>query len=95
MHQDGNYWPIRPLATCTVWLALDRSDRDNGCLRVVPKSHAGCREYEHYTTESKGVVLNQYIPGDTLDQLEPAVDVELDPGQFSLHDVFTVSIQAC
>ena len=38
-HQDGHYWPIRPLATCTVWLALDRSDRDNGCLQVIPGSH--------------------------------------------------------
>ena len=24
-HQDGDYWPIRPLATCTVWLAIDAS----------------------------------------------------------------------
>jgi Phytanoyl-CoA dioxygenase (PhyH) len=22
-HQDGEYWPIRPLATCTVWIAVD------------------------------------------------------------------------
>ena len=26
MHQDGHYWPLRPLATCTVWVALDRCD---------------------------------------------------------------------
>ena len=37
-HQDGHYLPIRPLATCTVWLALDRSDVGNGCLRVTPPS---------------------------------------------------------
>ena len=24
-HQDGHYWPIRPLANCTVWVALDES----------------------------------------------------------------------
>ena len=24
-HQDGQYWPIRPLATCSVWIALDLS----------------------------------------------------------------------
>jgi len=24
-HQDGHYWPIRPLATCTAWIALDPS----------------------------------------------------------------------
>ena len=22
-HQDGEYWPIRPLATCSVWIAVD------------------------------------------------------------------------
>ena len=22
-HQDGRYWPIRPLATCSVWIAID------------------------------------------------------------------------
>ena len=24
-HQDGHYWPIRPLANCTVWVALEPS----------------------------------------------------------------------
>ena len=24
-HQDGENWPIRPLATCTVWIAIDAS----------------------------------------------------------------------
>ena len=36
MHQDGAYWPIRPLATCTVWVALDHVTEENGCMRVVP-----------------------------------------------------------
>ena len=22
-HQDGEYWPMRPLATCSVWIAVD------------------------------------------------------------------------
>ena len=39
MHQDGAYWPIRPLATCTVWVALDHVTEENGCMRVVPGSH--------------------------------------------------------
>ena len=34
-HQDGQYWPIRPLATCTVWIALDDSTTQNGCLRIL------------------------------------------------------------
>ena len=28
-HQDGHYWPIRPLATCTVWVALEESKVEN------------------------------------------------------------------
>ena len=38
-HQDGEYWPIRPLATCTVWIALDPATPENGCLEVIPGSH--------------------------------------------------------
>src|SRR5215218_4681109 len=29
-HQDGHYWPIRPLANCTVWVALEESKVENG-----------------------------------------------------------------
>jgi len=28
-HQDGQFWPIRPLATCTVWITLDDSSEEN------------------------------------------------------------------
>jgi hypothetical protein len=38
-HQDGEYWPIRPLATCTVWIAVDAATPENGCLRVIRGSH--------------------------------------------------------
>ena len=38
-HQDGEYWPLKPLSTCTVWIAIDDSHQDNGCLNVIPGSH--------------------------------------------------------
>ena len=56
-HQDGHYWPIRPLATCTVWLALDASTRDNGCLRVIPQSHASRVSYPHLVEDRQEMVL--------------------------------------
>lgn len=87
MHQDGNYWPIRPLTTCTVWVALDRSDVGNGCLRVIPRSHISREQYTHEKTDSADVVLNQYVPEEALALMAPAVDLELEPGQMSLHDV--------
>ena len=33
-HQDGLYWPIEPLRACSAWVALDRSDAENGALQV-------------------------------------------------------------
>jgi ectoine hydroxylase-related dioxygenase (phytanoyl-CoA dioxygenase family) len=38
-HQDGEYWPMRPLATCSVWIALDPVSTANGCMRFIPRSH--------------------------------------------------------
>ena len=28
-HQDGEYWPIRPLATCSVWIAVDAATTES------------------------------------------------------------------
>jgi hypothetical protein len=85
-HQDGEYWPIRPLATCSVWLAVDPSTAENGCMRVIPGSHAGARLYSHHRTGRDNLVLNLEIDADQFDQSR-AVDIALEPGQMSLHDV--------
>jgi len=86
-HQDGEYWPIRPLATCTVWIALDDSTVDNGCLRVIPGSHADQRLARHQTNDSPDLTLNQELQSDEFDASQ-AVDLQMEAGQISLHDVF-------
>ena len=88
-HQDGHYWPIRPLATCTVWVALEPSTRANGCLRVIPRSHAGRRLHDHLHEDRSDLTLNQRMAEGTFDEAE-AVDIELQPGQMSLHDVYMI-----
>lgn len=88
-HQDGHYWPIRPLATCTVWVALDRSDRENGCLRVIPRSHASKHLHEHLHEDRTDLVLNQKMAEGAFDEKD-AVDLELEPGQMSMHDVYMI-----
>ena len=88
-HQDGHYWPIRPLATCTAWIALDPSTRENGCLRVIPGSHAGKHLYRHLREDRTDVVLTQRIDDPAFDE-NRAADVELEPGQMSLHDVYMI-----
>lgn len=87
-HQDGHYWPIRPLATCTVWVALEASDPGNGCLRVVPGSHRGGVLHAHMK-EDGALTLADRIETGAFDEND-AVDVVLEPGQMSLHDVFMI-----
>ena len=88
-HQDGHYWPIRPLATCTVWVALEPSTKTNGCLRVIPGSHRGQQLHEHLHEDRTDLTLNQRMTDGSFDEAE-AVDLELEPGQMSLHDVYMI-----
>lgn len=88
-HQDGEYWPIRPVATCTVWIAIDDSTPENGCLRVIRGSHKDRRLRRHDTNASPELTLNQELSPDEYDESE-AVDIVLRAGQVSLHDVFLV-----
>lgn len=88
-HQDGHYWPIRPLTTCTVWVALEPSTRDNGCLRVIPRSHRARALHPHLHEDRSDLTLNQRMADGSFDDAD-AVDLELAPGQMSLHDVYMV-----
>ncbi len=86
-HQDGEYWPIRPVATCTVWLAIDPSMRENGCLQVLRGSHKDRTLHHHNTSTATDVTLNLELGADQIDEAK-VVDLELEAGQMSLHDVF-------
>jgi len=88
-HQDGHYWPIRPLANCTAWVALEPSTRANGCLRVIPGSHRDKRLHEHLHEDRTDLTLNQRMAEGTFDE-STAVDIELQPGELSLHDIYMI-----
>ncbi len=86
-HQDGQYWPIRTIATCSVWLALDAATSENGCLRFIPGSHRARTVAEHNVNDDPNLSLPLELAEDLFDEAD-AVDVTLEPGQISLHDVF-------
>ncbi len=86
-HQDGQYWPIRPLATCTVWIAVDAATRENGCLRYIPGSHRRNRLMRHERKDDPGYTLNQELTRDEYNEDE-AQDLILEAGQMALHDVY-------
>ena len=86
-HQDGEYWPIRPLATCSVWIAVDPSTQANGCLRVLPGSHRQRRLMAHQSNDADGLSLPLELESSEYDE-GAARDIVLAQGQVSLHDVF-------
>lgn len=88
-HQDGQYWPIKPLATCSVWIALDDSDQENGCLRYIPGSHHARTLWRHDTSDSDRLTLNQVLASETFDE-STAQDVLLDAGRISIHDPYLI-----
>lgn len=86
-HQDGEYWAIRPLETCTVWIAIDDATVENGCLQVIPGSHRERRLFSHGHNPSPDLTLGLELRPETFDE-STAVDLVLEAGQVSLHDVY-------
>jgi len=86
-HQDGEYWPIRPLATCTVWIALDDSTSENGCVEVIPGSHKKRTLYQHKHNPSDSLTLNEELLESEFNESD-SVSLELTKGQISIHDVY-------
>ena len=81
-HQDGAYWPLEPMQVVTLWLAIDDSTPENGCLRVLPGSH---REHLHELRERQDVdsVLGSESAADVDESL--AVDLTLSAGDVEVH----------
>ncbi|CAH1967174.1 unnamed protein product [Acanthoscelides obtectus] len=52
LHQDLLYFPFRPANSIVAsWTAMEKIDRNNGCLYVVPGSHLDGILYEHETSK--------------------------------------------
>ncbi len=88
-HQDGDYYPIEPLETLTVWISLDGSTPQQGCMKYIPGSHRDHRIYSHHFEHRDDYTLAQVIDDDQVD-LSQARDIVLERGQISLHDVYLV-----
>ncbi|RXZ84105.1 phytanoyl-CoA dioxygenase family protein [Paenibacillaceae bacterium] len=86
-HEDSTYWKGRLdnfSKIVTVWLAIDPSNRENGCMRVIPGTHRnGFSNYEN--VDSKENLFSTRIKPSDIDE-SLAVDFELEQGECSLHD---------
>ena len=84
-HEDSYYWKgmLEPMEVCTVWLAIDPSTRENGCMKVIPRALHGYSEYE--PVDPAANVFATEIKRAKVDEGR-AVSIELRPNECSLHD---------
>ena len=84
-HEDSAFWEGRVDSyenIVTVWLALDRSTRENGCMRVIPGTHRDGFSLYGSVDASKNTFNREILGVDT----SAAVYFELERGECSLHD---------
>ena len=85
-HQDVTYWGLEPPEAHTAWIAVDDSNLENGCMRVIPGSHMqGLAEHSKSESEGNLLSINQEIPEEEMNDDE-AFDLCLKAGQISIHD---------
>jgi len=75
LHQDSAYWPMEPPNLVTVSIALNDATPENGCFKVIPKSHLwGMQSWGHIARE-QGEQLT-----DRKEVAEQQTDVPLSAG---------------
>ena len=82
-HQDGSYWPLEPMEVVTLWLAIDDSTPENGCMRVIPGTQTMQLQQVRQRTDVTNVLSSEMDPA--LVDESKAVDVILKAGDVSVH----------
>jgi chlorinating enzyme len=92
-HTDGAYWgnKLDPMEVITLWLAVDESKIENGCMRVLPGSHRQpLRSLSEYVpVDQTQNVFGSEIKPDLIDESKAAA-LELEIGECHFHDAWTV-----
>lgn len=80
MHQDLHYFPFRPADRIVcAWTAMERIDRSNGCLVVLPGTHKGTLKKHDYP-EWEGGVNKMYHGVRDYDPSQPRVHLIMEKG---------------
>jgi phytanoyl-CoA hydroxylase len=76
LHQDQFYLQVQPGTCMAAWMALDRCDEENGCMRVVP----GSQNLPVLCTQSADTRVSFTDVTVPLPEGTPVVPVLLEPG---------------
>jgi len=86
-HQDNYYFNLKPPHVVTIWLALDKIDEGNGCLRYVRGSHLqGVRPHGRSEVLGFSQGITDFGDGDR----EREVPMLLEPGDAIAHHGNTI-----
>lgn len=82
-HQDATYMGMSSNNFVTPWIALSPSNRETGCMSMIPGSHKNqIRPHDDTFAEDNILTRGQVV--NDVDE-SAAVDLILKPGQMSLH----------
>ncbi len=82
-HQDATYMGMNKNNFVTPWLALSPSNRETGCMSMIPGTHRAAIQPHDDTYAEDNILTRGQVVRD-VDESR-AVDLILRPGQMSLH----------
>jgi len=82
-HQDATHWGLSSAEAVTAWIALTPSTRLNGCVRAVTGSHDRRQPHDHPEDPRNLLGRRERVLAEI--DTRRVVDVELAPGEMSLH----------
>ena len=91
-HQDQRYWTKGVLGDdlCTVWMPFVKVNKKNGCMKVIPKSNQSFIRKDATVLDDDGITITRFEVAVNKDIEKTAVDIEINPGSFSIHDGFII-----
>lgn len=83
-HQDLTYWGLDDVQEVTAWIALSPATSESGCMQFIPGTHAREIVPHQDTFDNANLLTRGQEIAVQVDEAQ-AVDIELQPGQMSLH----------
>jgi non-haem Fe2+, alpha-ketoglutarate-dependent halogenase len=88
-HQDATYFGLSPHEHVTAWVALTPSNRENGCVQVLPGSHGSGQRAHRDERDQRAMLSRGQTMTEALDE-SAAVDLLLEPGEVTFHHTLMV-----
>lgn len=88
-HQDSAHWGLDNNRVVTVWVALSRATRENGCMAMLPLSHQHGTVAHKDTWDPQNLLTRGQTVAHNIDE-DDATWVTLEPGECSLHHIETM-----